>query len=237
MMMTGSCGWRSFSLLQQLEARLARHADVATPAPAASPSSSAASASCARTRSCATAMPSRASAFSSTQRIDRSSSTIQTGFMLRCGGLRAIGHGVRRWHSYRGQGLVGGASAQQRKQDRETVRPGPALAFDHAAVLLRRTSARASGRGRCRLRAPTPADRRCVADRVRNAGSVVDDMQFQCQPMALAAQSSPGARCGCAADPARWRPSQRLRGVAHDVEQRLDQLLAVGREFGGRLAS
>ena len=62
-------------------------------------------------------------------------------------------------------------------------------------------------------------------------------MQFQCQPVALAAQSHLPGHARAQHDlgiSRRDAPRQGLGGVLHDVEQRLNELLAVTAEFGDR---
>ena len=68
-------------------------------------------------------------------------------------------------------------------------------------------------------------------------GPVVDDMQFQCQSIALLAESHLPGDAG-AQDQLRIAGRNALRqglaGVVRDVEHRLDQLLAVAPELGNR---
>ena len=77
--MTGTAGWRCFTAFRSSrpDSPGIRISDTST---SGESSESASSASCAEENELK-AMPSRLSAFSITQRIDRSSSTIQTGFM------------------------------------------------------------------------------------------------------------------------------------------------------------
>src|SRR5262252_780727 len=74
-------------------------------------------------------MPSRSSAFSSTQRIARSSSTIQTGFCA-VAPRACCGYSFIVIRSFRHAG-----AALERQEDREHGASRPAFALDRAAVL------------------------------------------------------------------------------------------------------
>ena len=154
MMITGMCGGAP-SAAQQRQARLARHADIGhqhlrhlRPAPP----------SLRGRREVLYGMPSRASAFSSTQRMERSSSTIQTGFIA---ALRAVrGRSACMLRSFR----VSRAGAVQfdRQQDREHRVARHALALD--SPLCCATNVCASVRpSPCRRRGRTRAGKDLVA--------------------------------------------------------------------------
>ncbi len=85
MTITGTAGWRCFTALSSSspERPGMRMSDTSTSGESSSDSAS--SASCAEENELY-AMPSRLSAFSITQRMERSSSTIQTGFMSAAAG-------------------------------------------------------------------------------------------------------------------------------------------------------
>ena len=174
MMITGMCGRRSCSLLAAGRCRLApgmRMSDTST----CGASSSSARRHSAAEANARTSKPSRASAFSSTQRIDWSSSTIQTAFMC-SSSLQA-----------------------KRQQDAEVGASWLALAFDQAAVLLHEGLCQSQPEPASAVAARHQRERRSVRDLLRHARTIVDHMQVQCQPASDARQSSPVARSGCAA--------------------------------------
>ena len=225
MMMTGRPGWRALTCVQQVEAR-------ARPACGCRDTSTCGVVVVERrhhvarvARSCAPASFSRASAFSSTQRIDWSSSTIQIGFMVSASLRLSLRRDRVRRRVRQGSGI----------SDPEIRAARPALAFDHAQVLLHEG---------LRQRQPEPAaalapghqrDRRCGRGWLRDARSVVDDMQVQCQPVAILAQRDlardPGAQHELAS-PAAIRSASACAALCAMLSTRLDQLLLVAAEFG-----
>src|SRR6218665_1950300 len=148
------------------------------------PSSSLAASSACRTSrglvKLRTGRSSRASAFSSTKRMDWSSSTIQMGFMPACEWLHPVGgplawlepvHRLRSW---------------QGDQDSEDRASGLALAFDGAVVLLNE----GLGQGEPQARSTFPARHQRVEDPIsqglRDTRAVVLNMQDKCQPVQMA---------------------------------------------------
>src|SRR5574337_1579411 len=160
-----------------------------------------------RTWSC-----SRASAFSSTKRIEWSSSTIQMGFMRQVSRRAASGQ----WDQYP-----------------EIGSSRNAVEFDRAVMLLHEGQRQRQPEPRTTLPPRHQRLEDAVPEGLGHARSVVLDMQFQCQAPALladrqlardaGAQEQVGAAGGDLV-------GERLDRVAHDVEHGLDQLLAVAPE-------
>src|SRR6478609_6945773 len=155
---------------------------------------------------------SRSSAFSSTKRIDWSSSTIQIGFMQL----------LVAW-------LLG-----QRYQYLEIGPSRDAVALDHAVMLLHKSLRKRQSQACPAIPARHQRVKNAVLDRVRHARSIVNDMQFQCQSIPLLVEDDLTRDAGLEGDAriARGTPlGQRLRRVVDDVERGLDQLLAVATEL------
>src|SRR5439155_25397429 len=120
----------------------------------------------------------------------------------------------------------------ERQQDRERRAAGSALAFDGPAVLRNE---------RLREREPEPGPafapgyeriEDAVADRIRDARSVVLDQQCKRQPMSPPRERHVTRDAGDDPDPRIGsRARERLRGVADDIEHGLLQLLRIGIEF------
>ena len=177
-------------------------------------------------------MPSRASAFSSTQRIERSSSTIQTAFhraspAARCRSRRHCIVTSDLPHQPR-------LAEFQRQQNREHRAAGNALAFDRAAVLrderLRERQPEAAAAFAPRHQRDRRSGRGSLREcRARCPRSTSDERQA----MAALGQRHAARNARRHADLAdrRVAAGERLRGVAHDVEHRLHQLLRVGLEL------
>src|SRR5471032_1356690 len=111
-----------------------------------------------------------ASAFSSTQRIDSSSSTIQIGFMSYV--YPAI------WIVYQGSGTgPAGARLWQGQQDAEVRVSRPALAFDHAHVLLHEGLRQSQPQAAAALPPRHQRVENAIANLGGDARSIVDDMQ------------------------------------------------------------
>src|SRR5574338_94416 len=155
-------------------------------------------------------MSSRARAFSRTQRMERSSSTIQTVFMV-----------ALSWCIYRCLNLV--AKGQQ---DGEAGAPRLAVHFNEAVVLLDE----ALGQGQAQAAAPFPPGHQgienLVADALRDTRAVVDDLQFQCQAETPLGKGDLARHPGAQADLA--LPLEGLGRIAGDVEDGLDELFPVG---------
>ena len=161
-----------------------------------------------------TANSSRVSAFSSTKRIDWSSSTIQIGFIR-----AAARHGIR------GMTIL------------KIVRPG---SLSNSTVpwccwmnvlCERETEAGAP------FAAGHEREEDLLAQCLRNARPVVLDMQFQCQTIAVLAERHLADDARAQRDlraAGRDLLGERLGGVAGDVEDGLDELLAVAAELGDR---
>src|SRR5574343_1561750 len=164
--------------------------------------------------------PSRCKAFSSTKRMDWSSSAIQIGFIERLSVCSAKS-----------------SDSWQRNQDLEIRTTGLAVALDQAMVLLHK----GLGQREPQSRAAFPAGHERVEgpalDRVRYAGPVVHHMQFQCQAITLFAKGHLTADAGPERDlriALRHALCQRLCGVVRNVEHGLDQLFTVPPKLGDR---
>src|SRR5262245_40978184 len=214
MMITGSSGCFCFTLCNTSRPEVPgiRISDTSTCGVSLS---SAVSASCASPK-VLNGMPSRVSAFSNTQRIERSSSITHTGF---------IGSPVQ-------ISVFRLRLARERQHDPEHRPPRLAVALDRAVVVLHERLRQRESEPRPALAAGYERMEHTLAQLGRDPRTVVDHLQFQCQPVPPA-RDRDGAR-----DPrpqhdlaggwgARTRAGARLRGVAHDVQHRLDQLLAV----------
>src|SRR3954470_18092115 len=153
---------------------------------------------------------SRINAFSSTKRMDWSSSTIQIGFMcflsLQCNVL-VLGQG---------------------NQDLEIRPPRHAVALDQAVVLLHEGLCQREPQAGPAFPSRHQRKEDAVLDRVRHAGPVVDDMQFQCQSIALLTERHLPADArpeGQLRVTGRDAVRQGLAAVVRDVQHGLDQLL------------
>src|SRR3954468_12038339 len=113
-------------------------------------SASSASVACAKVLK---GMPSRVRAFSKTQRIERSSSMTQTGFMP-------------------------GPASTQRQSDPKTCPPRLALAFDYAVMVLYESLRQRQAETRAALPPRYERVENPVADLGRNARPVIDHLQF-----------------------------------------------------------
>src|SRR5580698_4645548 len=183
---------------------------------------------------------SRARAFSSTQRMDWSSSTIQIGFIwfgeclrvVRCKPVETVRreyvlHGDRRPAS--------SASAFERQHDLEFSAARPAFHFDQAIMLLDKCLGERQAKSTAIFPARYERIKDPVPDVLGNAGAVVTDMQDQCQFMqALADRDlASDARTQLDLRVALRDPfTQRFRRVANDIEQGLDKLLLVATQVG-----
>src|SRR4249919_2106113 len=119
---------------------------------------------------------SRVSAFSSTKRIDWSSSTIQMGFM-RSDALRTSAREA-----------VEEATSGEGNHDLEDRAAGFAFEFDSAMVLLNEGLRQCEPESRAAFAARHERKEDPLAQRLRNSRAVVLDMQFQCQTIAMLAQ-------------------------------------------------
>jgi hypothetical protein len=127
---------------------------------------------------------SRPSAFSSTQRMERSSSMIQTGFMVFFSHLVIT---VRCMTST--ESLAPAADAR-------SGAPGPLAHFDGAVMLLDETLGDGQPEPAAPFASRTPADRRCLSRIFRECRAVVDHLQFECQAVALLRQRDLAQRAG-----------------------------------------
>src|SRR5574343_348621 len=217
MMMTGSAGSRALTLASSSspEPPGMRMSDTST---CGVSSSRAASMSRALLK-LRTGSPSRARAFSSTKRIEWSSSTTQMDF------IRFLG---------RAGGLV---TSGQWQCDSEVRQARLALAIDHALVLLGDRLRERESEARAAIPPGDQGEEDAIPDLGGDAGTVVLDMQFQCQAPALLADRDLPGHAGAQHDLGVARRNarrQHLRRVLHDVEHHLDQLLAVTAEVGQR---
>src|SRR5690606_6139344 len=119
-----------------------------------------------------------------------------------------------------------GPSLQQREQYSEIRQTRPTLAFNQTPVLLHKRL----GKWQAEPAAAFPSCNQGKEDAIEQATwysrSIVDDMQFQCQLMPDPGNDHMPGNPGAQPDDA--LACQRLRGIAHQVEQCLDQLLLVG---------
>src|SRR5581483_8138412 len=147
-----------------------------------------------------TGMPACVSAFSSTQRLARSSSTTHTG--------------------------ADSVIVVERQQHAEDGMAGAALAFDGAAVLVdqaagdRQSEAGAVGASR------DHGVEDLVGDLGRHAGAGVDDLHAQGEAVTLAVQGH--LPLGARAQRDFTATGHRLAGVVHHVQERLHQMVAIG---------
>src|SRR5574344_192134 len=222
MMITGTCGqvWRTWASRPRpsmpgirMSVRMALGGALASLARAASALS--------KTKVCRSAW---ASALSSTQRMDWSSSMIQTS--------SGLGMGIS-WRS----AIVGGRKGHQ---DFEDGLPRLALAFDQAAVLLH------DGLGNGQPQAGAlgaPGDHGVehrLAQLGADAGAVVLDLYLAQQGVAARADGEAAqhartdqhARRQSVGRLAGGHFQQALHGVAHDVEKDLNQLVGIGPDLG-----
>src|SRR5690554_2382259 len=158
----------------------------------------------------------RASAFSSTQRMERSSSTIQTVFMVQARSSWVVARCSQR--------AVG-----NRQEDGKAGSTGLALHIDQPLMLFdeslgnRQSEAAAATAGHQGIED-------FAADFFRNAGAVVDNLQFQRQKEAPFGE---GYLAGNAGAQMNFAVSvDGLGGVPNDVQNGLDQLLRVSGEVG-----
>src|SRR4051812_3269773 len=172
MMMTGSWGWRCFTLWSNSRPELPgmRMSETST---CGQPVVSSSMASCARAN-VLNGMPSRVSAFSNTHRMDRSSSTTHTGFIYASGKRRRDGRHSLFW----GVGSAAYPVLVQRQHDAKACSPRLAVDFDHAFVMMNE-----------RLRQSQPETASAVPpghqrkedffpDSAGNARSVIGHLQF-----------------------------------------------------------
>ena len=116
------------------------------------------------------------------------------------------------------------------QQDGEAGVAGPAVHFNHPLVLLDEALGQREAQS---ASAFPPRDQwieDLVADLFRDAGAVVDHLQFQCQLETALGQRDLARHAGAQTDLA--ATIEGLGGVADDVEDGLDELLAVGGELG-----
>src|SRR5204862_5904068 len=113
-------------------------------------------------------MPSRLRAFSKTQRMERSSSTIQTGVIVALSRRRSIERSV------------------ERQQNPERGPAGPTFAFDHSLMELHVGLGKREPYAAAALAPGHQRAEDSVADRRRNPRSVVYHLQIQCQAITLA---------------------------------------------------
>ena len=114
-----------------------------------------------------------------------------------------------------------------------TVLPGLARAFDRAVVLRDERLRDGEAEPAAAFAAGDQRIEDLVADGLRHAGAVVLHGDRERQPMALARERH--AARNARDEPDRRiarRARHRLRGVAHDVEERLRELLGIGVEIG-----
>jgi len=129
------------------------------------------------------------------------------------------------------------ARARQRHRDSEQRPARLALAFDRALVLRDEGLRERETQTRPALAPRYQGIEDAISDGLRDARTVVLDMQFQCQAIALLAQRDLPCdpRAQHDAGVADGTPlGECQRGVVGDVEHRLDQLLAVADEVGDR---
>src|SRR5664279_749731 len=128
-------------------------------------------------------------------------------------------------------GFIRGHASWRQRNDYLEDRPARlAFEFDGAMVLLDEGSCEREAESGAAFATRHERKEDPLAQGVWNAGPVVLDMQFQCQTVALLAERHLADDARSQRDPRGAGLDQlgeRLGGVAGDVEDRLDQLLAV----------
>src|SRR5439155_2850801 len=137
------------------------------------------------------------------------------------------------WINLPGPTLRAGPIEFQRQQDRKHRAPRFTLAFDGAIVLRDKRLGNRETEAASTFAAGDQRVKDFVANGIRDAGTVVRDRYRERQPVTTLRQRDPARHTRLQLNYALVASGlQRLRGVFHDVEHRLRQLLWVGVELG-----
>ena len=116
------------------------------------------------------------------------------------------------------------------QQHREAGTAWPAVSFDAAVVLLDEVLRQRQTQAATAFPAGNEGVEHLLADFVRYAGAIIDDLQFQRQAVALLGNGDLPLRARAQDD--LTTPFQHLRGIAGDIQYGLDELLPIPRDAG-----